>query len=96
MREVSWLPFAQEISAKKEEEVNGVTFTILSPAPKSEPTQRFSEVFVDYPESSAARPAGRENTHFPSSLIPISPLSYSLLYLLSFAYADISDQVNRH
>lgn len=39
MGEVSWLPFAQEISVEKEEEVNRVTFAILSPAPKAEPTQ---------------------------------------------------------
>lgn len=81
---------------EEEEEVSKVAFAILPPAPKAEPTQRFSEVFADYPKCSATRPAGRQNTHFPSSLIPISPLSYSLLSLMSFAHADTSVHVNKH
>lgn len=79
---------------EEEEEVSRVTFAVLPPASKAEPTQRFSEVFVDYPKCSATRPAERQNTHFPSSLIPISPLSYSLLSLMSFVHADISVHVN--
>lgn len=64
---------------EEEEEVSRVTFAILPTAPKAEPMHGFSEVFVDYPKSSATEPAGRQHTHFPSSLIPISPPSNSLI-----------------
>lgn len=98
MTEFSWLPSAQEIRyVEREETVSRVTFAILPLAPEQSLRRGSQKSWLTTQKCSATRPVGRENTHFPSSCIPTSPLSYSLLHLLSFIHADnISVQPNKH